>query len=463
MEKSRSLHDVRYWLTRVVTGICTGIVLLLLINLAPLSVVAYSEIPQRSHVQGLRIPGHAVPLLEEHKPIGPTAKEQTLHLAAVLKLRDEAGLDALLAAQNNPTSPLYHHYLTTQEFNSQFAPTLASVLAVTAYLQQQGIQITSIAPNRLLIDGSATVATAEHAFAISINNYQLKARVVYAANTDPYVPDAVSGIIQTITGLNNVTLYRPTNLQRQQRPLHPYPGPNGGFTPDELRNAYDVTPLIETKMDGKGQTVGLFELDGYNPADIATYRQQFHLGLLNVSNVLVDGATNTVGPNAIEVTLDMETVSALAPGAAQKVYIGINNAAGINDTYNRIVTDNVAKVISVSWGECELASSASRLDTLNTIFKQGAAQGQTFFAASGDSGAYDCNDNGVQSLAVDSPADNPYVVGVGGPRYARIPKGRMSVKSAGVGPCSGVSFMSWVVEEAKAHTSHARTTRVASI
>lgn len=440
MKKICSLPVSRRQTTIVVTSICISLTVLLLINAAPFSVIAYSQGSQRPYVQSERIPGHAVPLLEDARPIGPTPNAQPLHLSIVLKLRDEAGLDALLDAQNNPTSPLYHHYLTTQEFKEQFAPTQAEVAFAVAYLREQRIQINSIASNRVLIDASTTVATAEQAFAINFNNYQLKTRVVYVPNTDPLLPNAVSNIIQMITGLNNVGLYHPINLQHQLRPLHPHRGPNGGFTPEELRNAYDVTPLINAKMDGTGQTVGLFELDGYNPADIATYRQQYHLGPLNASNVLVDGATNTVGPNAIEVNLDMEVVSAMAPGAAQKVYIGPNTEAGINDTYNRIVTDNVAKVISVSWGECELASSAARLDTLNTIFKQGAAQGQTFFAASGDSGAYDCNDNGVQSLAVDSPATNPYVVGVGGTTLRTDPTGAYVSESGWGGSLLGGIF-----------------------
>src|SRR5207237_4330781 len=84
---------------------------------------------------------------------------------------------------------------------------------------------------------------------------------------------------------------------------------------------------------------------------------------------------------------------------------------GLNDTYNKIVTDNKAQVVSTSWGLCETSSGVPELQTLDTIFKQGAAQGISFFAASGDSGAYDCSDT---NLAVDSPASDPYVTGVGG-------------------------------------------------
>ncbi|GCE20174.1 hypothetical protein KDK_39740 [Dictyobacter kobayashii] len=354
----------------------------------------------------------------------------SLQLTFALKLRNEPALNTLLAAQNDSTSPLYHRYLTPQEFNARFAPTQASVNTVVAYARQQGFQVTSIAPNHMLVDVAGTVATAEHAFALTLNNYQFQSRIVYAPNDNPLIPGAIAAEIETISGLNNVGLYHPANLQSKLKQLYPHKGPKGGFTPDELRSAYDAKPLLTAGMDGTGQTIGLFELDGYKPADIATYRQNYHLGTLKVANVLVDGASNTPGPYAIEPTLDMEVISAMAPGATQKVYIGPNTTTGIDDTYNRIVADDVAKVISISWGECELSLTSARMDILNTIFKQGAAQGQAFFAASGNLGAYDCTVNASQTLAVDSPANNPYVVGVGGTTLLTNPNGTYRSESA---------------------------------
>ncbi|HYX50730.1 MAG TPA: S8 family serine peptidase, partial [Ktedonobacteraceae bacterium] len=109
--------------------------------------------------------------------------------------------------------------------------------------------------------------------------------------------------------------------------------------------------------------------------------------------------------------LDMEVVGALAPHASQIVYEGPNTTQGLNDTYNQIVLGNKAHIVSTSWGLCEKDSGASELQTLDNIFKKGAAQGISFFAAAGDSGAYDCGDG---SLGVDSPASDPFVTGVGG-------------------------------------------------
>src|SRR5437879_4127895 len=101
----------------------------------------------------------------------------------------------------------------------------------------------------------------------------------------------------------------------------------------------------------------------------------------------------------------------MAPHAHQIIYEGPNTTQGLNDTYNRIVTDNKSQVATISWGLCEASTGRAELMTLDTIFKQAAAQGISFFAAAGDAGAYDCGDT---NLAVDSPASDPYITAVGG-------------------------------------------------
>ena len=127
--------------------------------------------------------------------------------------------------------------------------------------------------------------------------------------------------------------------------------------------------------------------------------------------MLVNGFNGSAGQGAIEVELDIEVVGAMAPHANQLVYEGPNTTQGLNDTYNQIVHDHKAQIVSISWGLCESSTGPAELKTLDNIFKQGASMGISFFAASGDSGAYDCNDS---NLAVDSPSSDPYVTSVGG-------------------------------------------------
>ena len=350
------------------------------------------------------IRGNLVTLLRNATPLRALDADRQLQLTIALQLRNQKQLDAQLQALEDPRSPLYHHYLTPQEFTRQFGLHTGTVEKVAAYLRAQDLTVDAISPNNMLINASGTVAAIEKAFAVTLESYAFEGRTVYAPMGEPSVPASLAGTILNVGGLDNVARYHP--LLR----LKHVTGPDKGFSPTDMRTAYDISPLVSTS-NGAGQTVALFELDGYNPGDVNAYLTQYNLGAPNYSNVLVDNALNVTGTGAIEVELDMEIMSAIAPGAAQKVYIGPNSSSGLLDTYNQIVTDDAAKVVSISWGMCEANSSSAQLTALDNIFKQGAAQGQAFFAASGDSGAYDCS---TDALSVDSPSDDPHVIGTGG-------------------------------------------------
>lgn len=367
--------------------------------------------------QRVTLYGQAVPLVQQAHLLQAADVNQQLNLSIGLQPRNQADLDNLLSALYDPQAPQYHQFLTPDQFNQLFAPTSDQVQQVVTFLQGQGLTVTSVAPNNLLIDASSTVAQAQHTFNTQINTYQLGSHSFYANATAPTIPGSISQLITSISGLDNSVQYHPlyqqsVNRQVTKQNQHTHlAGPTSGYAPKDLTAAYDTVPLQSAGNLGDNQTVALFELDGYQPNDIAQYLQNYNLGNPGISNVLVDGFNGSAGQGAIEVELDMEIVAAMAPHANQIVYEGPNTTQGLNDTYNKIVTDNKAQITSTSWGLCENSSGSAELQTLDTIFKQGAAQGISFFAASGDSGAYDCSDT---NLAVDSPASDPYITGVGG-------------------------------------------------
>jgi subtilase family serine protease len=352
------------------------------------------------------LPGHRPAALNSATSLGAVDASQQLQLSIGLPLRNDALLHTMLRDMYDPTSPHYHQFLTPQTFNQWFAPTQSTVNRVTTWLRQQGLQVGNVAPNHLLIDASGSVAQVESAFQVNINNYSKDGHTYYGPTGDPSLPATISDAIQSVNGLDNISALHP-NLA----PSIANTGPGGGYTPGELRTAYDFNGIISAGNQGDGQTVAIFELDGYKSSDITTYESNYGLTGGSFSNILVDGATGSAGSGAIEVVLDMEVVFAVAPHVTEHIYEGPNTTQGVNDTYNRIVTDNTAKVMSTSWGLCEANSGTSELQTLDNIFAQGASQGISFFAAAGDSGAYDCD---TTSLGVDSPADDPNVSGVGG-------------------------------------------------
>ncbi|MBE3560537.1 MAG: S8/S53 family peptidase [Ktedonobacteraceae bacterium] len=381
---------------------------LMLIVVAAIAAGLYNVTILMAHArpsQRIPISAQTVPLLSHARLVGAAKPDAQLHLSIGLRPRNEQKLNRLLNDIYNPRSPLYHHFLTPAQFTAAFGPTAAQQRQVADYLRSQGMTVTQIASNGLLINATATVAQAEATFGMQINDYQLGSRKFYANATAPAVPDTIAPLILSIGGLDN---------SMQMHPLHQAAGqPRVGYKANDLLNAYNIASLRQAGIDGSGQTIALFELDGYERSDIAQFFQDNQLGQPDIKNVLVDGFDGSAGQGAIEVELDIEVIAEIAPRATQVVYEGPNTTQGVNDTYNRIVNDNQAQVVSISWGECEAQAGLAELQTLNNIFKQAAAQGISLFAASGDSGAYDCGDD---TLAVDSPAGDPFITAVGGTR-----------------------------------------------
>ena len=250
-------------------------------------------------------------------------------------------------------------------------------------------------------------------------------RLFHIPDAAPAVPAALAGKLAGIVGLNNAVLAKPlfqrrpviavslitkSNLALPENGIGS--GVGGGLTPADIKTAYGLDRVPQT---GAGRTLAVYELDGYTPADITQYENAYNLPQVPLQNILIGQADGSAGTGAGEVTLDIELMVALAPGAANiLVYEGKNGTPDAVDTYNRIATDNLAKEISTSWGIAEDEADAATINSEAAIFQQMAAQGQSLYAAAGDSGAY----SDGQSLSVLDPASQPFVTGVGGTSLA---------------------------------------------
>ncbi|MGZ6364277.1 MAG: S53 family peptidase, partial [Ktedonobacterales bacterium] len=392
------------------------------------------------HSHQVRLHGVKPRALDDLKATGKEDGARLLQLSIALRLAQPIALNGLIAQQQARSSAQYHQYVTPQSFTDRYAPSADNVAAVRNFLQQSGMKVTGISSNRLLVNAEGTVAQVEKAFGVSIVRYQLGKRLVFAPEQDPIIPDTLAATVLSIGGLDDVAAMHPnfnakgsnaqataasgTKTTGGASPLVINPSPAGGFTPTNLRTAYDVSTLITKGGTGVSQRVAVFELAPYIPSDITTYRTQYGLPNSPINNISVDGAkvTCTSGANCdqlgvLESDLDIEVLSALAPNATLDVYVGPSTAPYtpyINDTYNAIVTRNVDTVVTTSWGVCESNSGTAELQVLDNIFAQAAAQGQTIFAAAGDAGSDDCRSNPQTPPSVDSPASDPYVMGVGG-------------------------------------------------
>lgn len=358
--------------------------------------------------QFVPISDQAAPLVHRAQYVRPTRLDQPLALSLGLQPRNSQGLNDLAQAVRNPTSPLYRHFLTPEQFKDRFAPTADQVQQVTQFVQSQGLRVTRVASNNLLIDVVGTVSQAQQAFHLQMNDYQVGKEIFSANATPPQLPSKLRPVVASVSGLDSSVRFHAHHLLTQTKSLE---GEGSGFTPQGLAAAYDSAPLQQSNMYGDNQSIAFLELDGYQLSDVEHYASAYNLGTINASTTLVDGSSGAAGANAIEVELDMEVAAAIAPHAQQLIYEGPNTVQGFNDTINRIVTDDHTSMVSMSWGACEAVTGSATMQTLDTIFAQGAVQGMSFFAASGDAGAYDCQDT---NLAVDYPASDPNVIGVGG-------------------------------------------------
>ncbi len=324
-----------------------------------------------------------------HRPIGSDYR------AAIAQ--SGIALTNLLQHLNDPSSPQSHRYLTPEQFAQQFGPKEQDYLAVVVFAKANGFIVTGTHRNRTLVDINGSVADIERVFHVTMRTYQhpTEARTFFALDTDPSIDLTVP--VLSIKGLNNYSLPHPMGhhvavSSAQAQPYATGTGPGGWFIGSDYRHAY--APGVT--LTGTGQSVALFELDGYYDSDITNYEGLAGLPNVTLTNVLIDGFDGSPGSGNDEVALDIEIVISMAPGLSKVlVYEGNSNP---DDILNQIATDNLAKQISSSWGYTIDA-------TTEQIFQQYAAQGQSFFEACGDSGAY--------PGAINTPADDPLVTSVG--------------------------------------------------
>ena len=336
---------------------------------------------------------------------------------------------------STPGSPLYHRYLTVAQFRRRFGPSDAEVRAVKASLSAQGLQPGSVSANGLAVPLSAASGTIAKAFSLSFQQVQLPSgRIAFANTQPPQLSASVAGDVQSVVGLDNLAQAQPAALTPSQTPrvrAHAAPrvatgGPQpcssasgvaGAYTADQLASAYRLSSLYGAGDQGAGQTVGLVEFEPNSPNDISAYQSCYGTNA-SVSYVAVDRRSVGTGVGSGEAALDIENVIGLAPKAHITVYQGPTNAdtQQVLDTYTAVIGNRAVNVISTSWGVCEPDLQPNVAASENTLFQEAAAQGQSVFAASGDTGSEDCDGDatGGTRLAVDDPGSQPYVTSVGG-------------------------------------------------
>ena len=332
-----------------------------------------------------------------------------------------ADLEKLLAAQQDPTSPQYHRWLSPEQFGARFGMAQSDIDRVQTWLQQQGFSVDSVARGRNLIRFSGTAGQVEQAFQTEMHYFKTNGQMHFAPSTVLSVP---TGLASTVEAVRNLSDFKP-------RPMHVSPhkaftssqSGNVFFAPGDIAVTYDIKPLYSGGVNGAGQSIAVVGQSAVLTSDIEAFQSAAGLTVKDPVMVLVPGSgssTVVAGGDEGESDLDIEWSGAIAPGATiEFVYTGNSTNFNAFDSIQYAIDENIARIISISYGACETALAGFSLES---NFQQAEAQGQTVVAASGDQGSTACSGdttNGLTTtqqfaLAVNYPASSPYVTGVGG-------------------------------------------------
>jgi hypothetical protein len=395
--------------------------------------------------------------------IGAYNPSQTIRLAIGLKPPHMAAEQQFLQAIQDKHSPLFHHYLSVAAWTARFGPSTAAQNAVVSWARGSGLTVTHLYPNRLIVDLAGHVGTIEKALGVQINTYRLGAKTFFSNSHDPVLPASLTNIVESVEGLSDLQTMFPASpgLHEPASPAYA-PGPvaargphaaangsraklraaerasarrmkvritNGAYDPTDIYSsqAYDYSalsrmghccnPLGNPGNSPAQSTIAIATFGSQAVSDITGFHTQYPYLAYDIQEEYIDGTPSCCDA---EGTMDAEWSTAMSNsfGAEQntaKVYLydGANfNDSTFTDIYNKMVSDNVARVFSTSWSctEPPYGCDSSEISSRDAIFSEMAGQGWTLVAASGDRGAYD----NCANLAVSFPASDPNVVGAGG-------------------------------------------------
>jgi subtilase family serine protease len=390
------------------------------------------------------VPDSVNPRVSRATDLGPAAADtrlQGMTLRLSMTAEQQAALNQLLIDLQNPSSTRYHQWLTPDQYAAQFGVSDADMGKVTRWLTSQGFTITGVAGgDTVTFDG--TVSQVQAAFGTSIHNLDYKGEVHFANMTNPVVPTAMANVVGGITGLHNFR-FKPRYHATVVTPQYTSSISGSHFlAPGDLYTIYDMNSLLNGGINGAGIGTGAncHSVAGATCGDIAVvgqvdivasdvtaFRTASGLSSTNLPITVHEGgdpgsptcSTNSCSPNnsdLAEASIDVQWSGAMAPSAT---ILFVNGPDVIFNSLTQAIKQNLAPIITVSYGACEAAWGVTDLNMINQTLMQANAQGQTVLSATGDVGAADCDagTTAVEGLSVDFPASSPYVTAMGGTMF----------------------------------------------
>ena len=387
----------------------------------------------------------------------------TLGFELALTLANPAGAQALALAVSTPGNAQYRHFLTAAQWEARFSPSAAHVAAVEAWLRSQGLQVGAVPADRMTIPVSGTVAQIDHAFGTTLGNYRVGGQTLRLLSSDLRIPTSLAAVITGAVGLNQIPAKTASTTGsteaatpavtgknipqpgafRNAPPCSSYYGQKidttlpayghgyaadlpyqiCGYTPEQLRSAYDISNTVANGDDGAGVTVAV--VDAYaSPTLLSDGQKYFNLN--DPSDPLRSSQFSEIVPKSFneinfcgasgwfgEQSLDVEAVHSIAPGA-HILYVGAKNCEnGLLDSLRTIIDGGLAQVITNSWGDDggDQLDSAGDRAAYDNLFMLADATGISVMFSAGDDGDEFTT---IGQVAADYPPSSPFVTAVGG-------------------------------------------------
>ena len=415
-----------------------------------------------------------VPLRGSHSPMaraqnenGRVSPETRLEGIGMVFSRTDAqekDLQELIAAQQDPSSPHYHQWLTPEQFAARFGVADSDLTVVENWLTQEGFSIEEVSRSKNQMRFSGAVQQVEQAFGTELHYYKVNGERHFAPDRDLTLPASLALVVQAVTNLSTFRPH-PHIVRKDPQPATQYhftSGQTGNhfLTPKDVATIYNITPAYNAGLNGSGQSIAVVGQSEIVMADIENFQAAAGFSLKDPVRKFVpnSGTATIVTGDESESDLDLEYASTIAPGATiYFVYTGNNANFNVWNSIEYAITQKLAPIISSSYGVCEPLVPQSFYDSLNgTFLAQAAAQGQTVISASGDGGSTDCaGSTGAttaqqQALSVDFPASSQYVTGIGGTEFpaADVASGNSTYFSSSGSSDVISSALSYIPEQA---------------
>jgi pseudomonalisin len=335
----------------------------------------------------------------------------------------QVDLDALVAAQHDPHSPLYRQWLTPAEYGARFGVSAKDMSRITTWLIGRGFTVEEVPASNRLIVFSGTAGQVAETFHTEIHRYRLDG-VEHIANAQrPQIPAALHGVVGGVVSLHD---FRRKSEIETRTALGAQSLYTSGSThylfPADWATIYDLNSLYAEGTTGTGSLIAIVGRSNIDPSDITAFRATAGLAANNPAVILAGADPGLVAGDQDEATLDVEWSGAVAPAATVTLVVGASTETtdGVDLSAQYIVNHALARVVSISYGSCEQEMGIAELAFYDSLWEQAASQGMSALVAAGDAGAAGCYEGSSASgsgTAVNGLCSSPYATCVGGTEF----------------------------------------------